>query len=497
MDQWLSVIRAAKFAGVTRGELQARIKSGDLPSFDGMVKVEDLLGLYPATRLEDERTLERLDRIKDAALGKDIARRSLPEPEVLARRLAALGHRYTRVQQQAEHYAGVLEALEHHLREVERTCGESERPVVRDIKLRMQSMLRQKRTDEGQTGALAEGVSWLSVMAPQVRLVPSNHEFLVEGADTILQAALRAGLSIRYGCSDGNCGQCRARIVSGEVREVQPHGYALTDAEKAQGLALMCAVSPVTDLVVEMDVARTPAQIPRQSMQAEVRSIEDPAPHVRVLRVRTPGTHRLRFLGGQYVRLSFDDGRVQGAAALANCPCDDRNLVFHLAENRDDPLTTRCFEGLSRGDPVGVEGPFGGFVMGDEIDRPLVFLACDTGFAPIKSLIEHVIALDVADRMDLIWVASGSAGHYEDNLCRSWDDALDDFHYRPMRVGVAGDPAAWPTAVARSLAHLDDPGMRDYYIAGPSHFIRVATDVLTGLGVPEEHRRVQAIPPSD
>ncbi|OOG25427.1 hypothetical protein B1C78_06800 [Thioalkalivibrio denitrificans] len=333
------------------------------------------------------------------------------------------------------------------------------------------------------------------MMAPQVRLLPSNHEFLVEGTDTVLQAALRAGLSIRYGCSDGHCGECKARIVSGEVREVHPHGYELSAAEKAQGHALMCAVSPVTDLVVEMDVARTPEQIPVQSIDARVRAIEHPGAHVLVLRVRTPGTHRLRFLGGQYVRLSLDGGQVRGMASLANCPCDDRNLVFHLAEDRDDPFTAHCFKRLREGDEIHVEGPLGDFVIGDEIERPLVFLACDTGFAPIKSLIEHVIALDVAHTMDLIWVSGGSVGHYEDNLCRSWDDALDDFHYRPGRVGAVGDPGAWRAAIAGSLARVGDALGRDYYIAGPTHFIEAATDVLGRLGVPEAHLRIQRIPP--
>jgi hypothetical protein len=81
-------------AGVTRAELQARIKRGELPSFDGTVGVDDLLGLYPATRLTDDRALERLERIKAAALGRDIASRSLPEPRVLAERLSVLGQHW-------------------------------------------------------------------------------------------------------------------------------------------------------------------------------------------------------------------------------------------------------------------------------------------------------------------------------------------------------------------------------------------------------------------
>lgn len=90
MEKRLSVLRAARLAGVTRAELQSLIKSGRLASFDGLVEVDALLRLYPETQIEDERALERVERIKAEALGKDIAGRSLPEPQVLAQRLARL-----------------------------------------------------------------------------------------------------------------------------------------------------------------------------------------------------------------------------------------------------------------------------------------------------------------------------------------------------------------------------------------------------------------------
>jgi CDP-4-dehydro-6-deoxyglucose reductase len=494
MDKQLSVIRAAKLVGVTRGELQSRIKSGHLPSFDGFVRVDDLLQLYPEARLEDNRTLERLERIKAAALGKDVASRTLPDPQVLAQRLASLGHRFARVQRQAGHYAGVLEGLDAHLRTLEKMSDPQGRQVVVEIKLWVQAALRQSAPDADTHGGCVDGGNWMSVMAPQVRLLPGDHEFLVEGSDTVLEAALRAGLSIGYGCSNGNCGDCKARIVSGEIREVRPHDYALTEMEREAGYALLCSVSPVTDLVIETGVARRPDQIPWQSIDASLREIQRPGPHVAVLRIQTPRTRRLRFLGGQSVRLSVDGGRLEGELPLANCPCDDRNLVVHLAENREDPFVAYCLEHLTRGDSVHVEGPLGDFVIEDDIERPLVFLACDTGFGPIKSLIEHVIALDIADTMDLIWVAGGSVGHYEDNLCRSWDDALDNFHYQEIRMGSGSDSGAWVAAVAGALANKDEPQERDYYIAGPTHFIDAVATVLNRLAVPSERRRYQPVP---
>ncbi|MCK7580126.1 MAG: 2Fe-2S iron-sulfur cluster-binding protein [Chromatiales bacterium] len=46
----------------------------------------------------------------------------------------------------------------------------------------------------------------MRVMVAHVHLLPSRHEFFVEGSDTLLEAALRAGLALNYGCSNGNCG---------------------------------------------------------------------------------------------------------------------------------------------------------------------------------------------------------------------------------------------------------------------------------------------------
>lgn len=510
MERRLSVMRAAKLVGVTRAELQARIKCGALASFDGLVQVGELLELYPATRFEEERTLERLDRIKAEALGRNVAGRSLPDPQVLAQRLGVLGHQLTRARQQAKHYADVLAALEGHLRILEKNPNEAQRAVVQDIKLWMQRTLRQGTTATGDADApshhtpldrvpwdripLDEG-SWLSVMTPQIRLLPGNHEFLVEGSDTVLEAALRAGLSLNYGCSNGNCGECKARIVSGQVREVRPHDHVISELERLQGYTLLCTVAPITDLVIEGGVAHRPEDIPLQTIEGTVRAIEHPGPHVALLKVQTPRTRRLRFLGGQYARLRLDGVTAEVSLPLANCPCDDRNLVFHVVEDRSDPFAVRCFEGLRKGDHVQLEGPFGHFVMAEEIERPLVFLACDTGFAPIKSLIEHVIALDTVDAMDLIWFATGAVGHYQDNLCRSWEDALDGFHYKPVRVNAASTPEAWSAVLSGSLARLEDPVEHDFFIAGPAFFVALALSALERLGVASERVVPQILPP--
>lgn len=226
-----------------------------------------------------------------------------------------------------------------------------------------------------------------------------------------------------------------------------------------------------------------------------MREIARPGPHVLVLKVQTPRTKRLRFLGGQYARLSTGEDHRDALLPLANCPCDDRNLAFHITENREDPFTVYCFERLRKGDTVRIEAPFGTFVIEDEIERPLVFIACDAGFGPVKSLIEHVIALDRVEAMHLIWVASGSVGHYEDNLCRSWEDALDQFHYRPIRTSTVGDVESWSATLAGSLERIQDPGTPSYYVAGPERFTDAVRELLGRLGVANAQCRYQTLPP--
>ncbi|MFN2349125.1 MAG: 2Fe-2S iron-sulfur cluster-binding protein [Thioalkalivibrio sp.] len=321
--------------------------------------------------------------------------------------------------------------------------------------------------------------------AAKVRLIPGDHAFSVEGEETILEAALRAGLSVDYGCSNGNCGDCRARVLEGEVRKVRPHDYVFNETQKQQGYTLMCSVTPVTDLILEAGLAEGPEQIPLQRISATVRGIERPGRHVLVLRLQTPRTQRLRFLAGQSVRLSLGES-LSATLPLANCPCDDRNLVFHLDALKEDAFTVHCLEQLSKGAGVSIEGPQGDFVLTEEHPGPLIFLAMDTGFGPVHSLVEHVLAQETGAALDLLWMASEERSHYEDNLCRSWNDVLDGFRYQALRI-QADDQAGG--VIQAALQGLADAPQREAFVAGPESFVQAGLSELEKLGVPASRCR--------
>jgi CDP-4-dehydro-6-deoxyglucose reductase len=313
---------------------------------------------------------------------------------------------------------------------------------------------------------------------------PSGRQFFVEGRDTLLQAGLKAGLKLNYGCGNGTCGLCKARVISGDVTRVMPSDYPLSEAERLQGHTLLCAHSAGSgEIVIETLEAVGPREIPEQEIAVRVHSVKPLAADTLLVHLQTPRTNRLRFLAGQSATLYGGAGGIdaQGTYPIASCPCDDRNLHFHIARDPADALAELLFGGAIRGgDTLMLWGPTGEFVLA-ESERPLAFIACDTGFAPIKSLIEHAMAVDASESLSLDWLTLRPDGQYLANQCRAWAAAFDDFRYAGH---VAADPGDGAGALVSSLAAALPLERHDVYVAGPAPFVEAAALALAAAGVP-------------
>ena len=486
MSQLLTLSRAARLVGVARGALQKKIKDGELPTFEGMVAPADLLRVYPQTRLEDNVHLEQLTQIKDNAFAKRIRERILPDPEVLVVRLSDLGHELADTHAQLVRYRAISTELEQRL-----AALAAHLPGAASIEVgALRDWLRTTLThtpDETEHYLLAVKESTMRVMVAHVLVMPSHREYFVEGSDTLLDAALRAGLALNYGCSNGNCGLCKARVVSGQAKKVHNHDYVLSEADKNAGVVLMCSNTAVNDLVIEAEEAGSAREIPLQQIAARVKSVERLSDDVMQLHLQTPRTRRLRFLAGQYVTLQVGENAPVDYP-VASCPCDDRNLQFHIQRMPDNPFADRVFLGLKGGDTVNVLGPHGEFVLREDSPHNLVFIAWDLGFAPIMSLIQHAMALDVAESLHLYWLVPEGRGHYLSNLCRSWSDALDNFYFTPVEVpeAASADPERLRAELAR-VTH-DHPQLRDcdVYVAGSPALLDATRAFLLAQGLPAE-----------
>jgi CDP-4-dehydro-6-deoxyglucose reductase, E3 len=484
--QWVTVWRAAQLVGVPRGVLQQRVRAGEIALADGLVSTELLLALYPQAELEQSGMLERVVHIKDDAFGRRVRERLLPSQDVLAQRLFRQGQDLADVQRHLQRYhalvIGLREGIDAMLLETQGD-GASLRALQRQL-------------NDGLARALAtEAVDPLNVMddilkvvSAQVTLRPSGHQFAVEGHDTLLQAGLKAGLALNYGCGNGSCGMCKVRVSAGEVAKVMPFDYPLSEAEKQQGYTLLCAhTAASSEITLETLEAAGPADIAQQQIVATVRAVRELAPDTRLLHLQTPRSNRLRFLAGQSVTLGRPGSQatagddVRATHPIASCPCDDRNLHFYIARDAQSGFARMVFDGsLASGNSLNLWGPIGDFVLADS-HRPLVFAACDTGFAPVKSLIEHALSLDASPSLSLYWLATRSDGHFLANQCRAWSAALDAFEYAAF---TEIDPAAGAAQVAAAIRADQFDIDCDFYLAGPQAFVDALGAALLAAGVP-------------
>jgi len=461
MSHYLPLSRVARLVGKPRSEIQRMIHHAELATFDGMVDMNELLRVFPDISWEDDGEFRRVQEIKEKAFGKRVFERALPDKEVLAERLFELGKEFAAAKTLLLHYHEVLRFMGDKLNDVAETGGAATHDAVIGLKQWLKRELNAAPREAERAEALLAQESVMRIMSAQVTIQPSGHEFFVEGNDTLLEAALRAGIPLNYGCSNGNCGECKARLVSGQVKKVHPHDFVINESEKANGAFLLCSYTAITDVTIEAAVYGA-NDIPQQGITTKVKAVEMLGDGIAALHLTAPRSQRLRFLAGQRVTLSIDG--AEGEYYVASCPCEDRHIEVHVRrDNRG--FSRKVFDNLRREEPVRLEGPRGEFVMKLDSRRPVLFVAWDDGFAPIKSLIQHAMSLEIAEAMYLYWAADG-VGHYQDNLCRAWTDALDDFIYQPMPNNSG------PKAVAEAiLAHHPNLQRADIYAAGPAEFL--------------------------
>jgi CDP-4-dehydro-6-deoxyglucose reductase len=241
----------------------------------------------------------------------------------------------------------------------------------------------------------------------------------------------------------------------------------------------------VTDLLIEGSEALAPGDLPQQEVRATVRRITPLAPGVQIVDVQTPRTQTLRFMAGQRVDLTTEDGqRVR--LPVASCPCDARNLQFFVRGEPGDALID-ALHGKPRG-TVLINGPFGDFLLEEESDTPAIFLAVDDGIGPIKSLVEHAIAIDRAATLHLLRSDDLPPGSHIGNLCRSWNDALDNFTY--SRLPSALSPQK---AVGELVDRFPSLGNYDLYIAAPAAWLEGFRAALPGAAAQPHGVKLEAV----
>jgi len=318
-------------------------------------------------------------------------------------------------------------------------------------------------------------------MSYLITVLPSARQFEAQANEPLLEAALRAGLNLTYQCNSGSCGECKVKVLAGEYARIRHADYPLSDLEKSSNMVLMCSVAAASNMSIEAAEAKKGSDIAEQRLTIKSAKLQQNADHYWELQVRTPRSQTLRFLAGQAVRF-VDNGKQSREIAIASCPCNGMNLQFHLSDDEKDDIIQRIIHGkLKQWDIV---GPYGNFTFDDDSRRSSVFIAFDTGFAPIKSLVEHALALEKEQSMYLFWIMPKNRAHYQANYCRAWEDAFDGFVYMPMSIDHAD--VEFENLARRIIARCPSEADIDLYLAGPVLMKKQMRSLFIRRGTPEQ-----------
>ena len=326
-------------------------------------------------------------------------------------------------------------------------------------------------------------------MPYQVSIQPSGHQFTVNDDETILEAALREGFSLPYGCRNGACGACKGKVLSGQIDYGVHSPTALKDEDKAQGRALFCRAKPMSDLVIEAKEIGAARDIVVKTLPCRVEKLDQRGDDVMVMKIKLPANERLQFLAGQYIDFQLKDGRSR-SYSLANAPHDDALLELHIRHVPGGLFTDQVFSTLKERDILRLKGPLGSFFIRDDSDKPIIFIAGGTGFAPIKAMLEHAFAEHTERELVLYWGVRSLKDLYMAELPQQWLAERPNFSFVPVLSNPQpGDAWQGRTGYVHEAVLADFADLSNYqvYACGAPVMVDAArTSLVAARKLPED-----------
>ena len=324
--------------------------------------------------------------------------------------------------------------------------------------------------------------TWSVAIHPDERIVTARV------GETLLDAGLREGLPMPFECRNGGCGVCKATVLHGEVR-LQPYqASVLTPVERAAGKTLLCCAEPLTDVEIEYVPQAGAKALPVRQHVGRVTRLEPLAADVMRVCLRLEGGAALRFHAGQYINIVLADG-ARRSFSFATAPHAADEIELHVRRVPGGRFTSEVFTAMQVGDTLRFEGPLGAFTLREDSDKPIIFVAGSTGFAPVKSMLEHAFHSGLKRRTVLYWGVRRRSDLYLGDLAAQWAREHANFTFVP----VLSEPRledAWTgrTGLVHEaiLADFPDLSAHQVYACGSVQMVEAAHPAFVRQGISSE-----------
>jgi NAD(P)H-flavin reductase/ferredoxin len=320
-------------------------------------------------------------------------------------------------------------------------------------------------------------------------MIHPDHRIVAGHAgETLLESALREEIAFPFDCRNGGCGVCKCTILGGRVDYGIHQAEALTAAEIAAGKALACCATPLSDVELEYVPIAAPARLPVRRHRARVVAMTRLADDVMQLRLEPVGEGPIAFRAGQYINVLLDDGEKR-SFSFATAPHEGGAIELQIRLVPGGRFTTHVFDGMKVGDVVEFEGPLGSFFLREDSDKPMIFVAGATGFAPVKSMLEHAFHAGIRREMVLYWGVRSKKDLYLAALPQRWAAEHPNFRFIPvLSAPRAEDRWHGRTGLVHEAILADYPDLSGHqlYACGSVQMVEAAHPAFAAQGLAQD-----------
>ncbi len=325
----------------------------------------------------------------------------------------------------------------------------------------------------------------------EVRSAGESRSFACAPGERLLDAGLRAGLTLSYGCATGTCGDCRAKVVSGHVESLWPDAPGAR-ALRGAGEILLCQSRAHGACVIEAkpDACTYPRALPQsyQGMLARVVPNDDGLTWVE-LELDRP----MRFLAGQFVLLSMPGVEGYRAYSPAHDGQDVSRLSLVVRRMDGGGLSPLLCSPDSLGARVQVFGPLGAAHVRPDEDSDFAVIVGGSGASVALSVLDWAVTSSHLKwhRLDLVCGLrtsrcpevidrlAAAAARYPDSL--RIVVALSDEDSRSVVLPGAGALLEFESGMAHEVAQRCLEGQwkdRAVFVAGPPPMVQSTLRML-------------------
>ena len=321
-------------------------------------------------------------------------------------------------------------------------------------------------------------------MSHTLTIEPLGVELEIEDGQTILDAALRAGIYLPHACCHGLCATCKVVVVDGEVDHGDASSFALMDFEREEGKTLACCATVEGDTVIEAEIEEEPDAevIPIRDFAGKVVRIEDLTPTIKGIWIALEDAGGIRFQAGQYVNLSLPDGIGTRAFSIASAPSDSGLVELNIRRVPGGAGTGFIHDQLAVGDAINLTGPYGRFFVRKSADLPIIFFAGGSGLSSPRSMILDLLAEGCTLPITLVNGQRNQSELYYQGEFEALAAAHPNFRYLPV---LSDEPENSGWQGARGFAHeaaveAFDNDLRGHkaYLCGPPLMIEACIGAL-------------------